>query len=208
MAFSGTIGLVYGGAAVQPLGFPTEAGLLAAILTAVGGMLPDLDSDTSVPMREMTHLAAVVLPIMAVPRLLEAGWSREAVMTALLASYVGLRLALPRLLQRLTVHRGMFHSMPAAAIAGLAVYVTYGGDDLQLRLLLAAGAMGGYLSHLVLDEVYAVDWRGLVPKLKPSAGSALKFASPSYFATGACYALLGVLLYLAVRDTLWRLTPA
>ncbi len=208
MACSGTIGLIYGGAAVQPLGLSTEGGLLAAILTAVGGMVPDLDSDTSVPMREMTHLAAVVLPIMAVPRLLEAGWSREAVITAILASYVGLRLALPRLLQRLTVHRGMFHSIPAAAIAGLAVYVAYGGDDLRLRLVLAAGVTGGYLSHLVLDEVYAVDWRGLVPKLKPSAGSALKFSSPSYYATGACYALLGILLYLAVHDTLWRIAAA
>jgi hypothetical protein len=60
--------------------------------------------------------------------------------------------------------------------------------------------MLGFLSHLVLDEVYSVDWRGVKPKLKASAGSAFKFGSSSLSATATCYTILGGLLYLAYLD--------
>ena len=39
--------------------------------------------------------------------------------------------------------------------------------------------MVGFLSHLVLDEIYSVDFRGARIKLKSSAGSAVKFMSSS-----------------------------
>ena len=60
--------------------------------------------------------------------------------------------------------------------------------------------MIGFLSHLVLDEIYSVDWRGVRIKLKASAGSAVKFMSPSVIATATCYAILGGLGYLAYQD--------
>jgi hypothetical protein len=66
--------------------------------------------------------------------------------------------------------------------------------------LLAGGVMLGFLSHLVLDEIYSVGWDGLKPKLKSSAGSAIKFLSSSIPATATCYVLLGGLLYLAYLD--------
>ena len=47
-----TIGVGYGLAAVKPLGFAPDAAILAGGLTAVGGMLPDLDSDTGRPIRK------------------------------------------------------------------------------------------------------------------------------------------------------------
>jgi hypothetical protein len=80
------------------------------------------------------------------------------------------------------------------------VYLAYHSPDRNVRLLLACGVMIGFLSHLVLDEIYSVDWRGMKPKLKSSAGSAVKFASPSFFATVTCYLILGGLLYLAYLD--------
>jgi hypothetical protein len=60
--------------------------------------------------------------------------------------------------------------------------------------------MIGFLSHLVLDEIYSVDWHGVKPKLKSSAGTAFKFFSPSVPATAFCYLILGGLLYLAYLD--------
>ncbi len=50
--------------------------------------------------------------------------------------------------------------------------------------------MLGFLSHLVLDELCAVDFRGLKVSVNRFAGSALKLASPSWQATGLTYALL------------------
>jgi membrane-bound metal-dependent hydrolase YbcI (DUF457 family) len=197
---SGALGFAYGGCAVTPLGFSTEAGVLAAGVTAVGGMLPDLDSDSGVPVREMFGLAAAVLPLLFVRRLIHAGVSPEGILAALLFGYMFIRYVLANVFKELTVHRGMFHSIPAMLIAGLCVYLAYHSPDRGIRVLLACGVMAGFLSHLLLDEIYSVDWRGVKPKLKSSAGTALKFASPSLGATAVCYLMLGGLLYLAYLD--------
>ena len=66
--------------------------------------------------------------------------------------------------------------------------------------MLAGGVMVGFLSHLVLDEIYSVDFRGARIKLKSSAGSAVKFMSSSTVATATCYLILGSLGYLAYQD--------
>jgi membrane-bound metal-dependent hydrolase YbcI (DUF457 family) len=197
---SGALGFVYGGCAVQPLGFSTEAGVLAAGITAIGGMLPDLDSDSGVPVREMFGLAAAVLPLLFMRRLIHAGVSPEGILAAFLFGYVFVRYALSTAFKQFTVHRGMFHSIPAMLIAGLCVYLAYHSPDRGIRLLLACGVMAGFLSHLVLDEVYSVGWSGIKPKLKSSAGTALKLASPSLPATAVCYLILGGLSYLAYLD--------
>lgn len=197
---SGALGVVYGGAAVQPLGFPVETAALAAGLTAVGGMIPDLDSDSGVPVREMFGLAAVVLPLTAVPRLYHLHVSQEGILACLLFGYVLIRYFAPRVFKHLTVHRGMFHSIPGMLVAGLIVYLGYHSEDRRLRLLLAGGVMAGFLSHLLLDELYSVDLRGLKVRLNKYAGTAVKFCSPSLPATATCYALLGGLLYLAYLD--------
>jgi hypothetical protein len=197
---SGALGIVYGGVAVQPGGFPTETALLAAGLTAVGGMLPDLDSDSGVPVREMFGLAAVVMPLTLIPRLYQLHVSQEGILAALLFGYVAIRYGAARVFKRFTVHRGMFHSLPGMLIAGLMVYLGYDAAHRPTRLLLAAGVMVGFLSHLVLDELYSVDLRGIRVKLNKYAGTAVKFASPSLPATAVCYTLLGALLYLAYLD--------
>jgi membrane-bound metal-dependent hydrolase YbcI (DUF457 family) len=197
---SGALGLGYGAAAVQPLGFSTEAGILAAGLTTVGGMLPDLDSDSGVPVREMFGLAAVVVPLTLVPRLVHMHVSQEGVLATLLFGYVIIRYGIARIFRQFTVHRGMYHSIPAMLVAGLIVYLGYHSPDRGIRVLFACGVMLGFLSHLVLDEIYSVGINGLQIKLKSSAGSAVKFVSPSFAATATCYAVLGGLGYLAYLD--------
>lgn len=197
---SGACGIAYGGFAAQPLGFTPEAAVLAAGVTAVGGMLPDLDSDSGVPVRELFGLAAAVIPLMLVRRLMHAGMSAEGILATLLFSYMFIRYFAANLFKQFTVHRGMYHSIPAMLIAGLCVYLAYHSPDRSIRILLAVGVMLGFLSHLLLDEVYSVDWRGVKPKLKASAGSAFKFGSSSLGATATCYLILGGLLYLAYLD--------
>jgi hypothetical protein len=91
----------------------------------------------------------------------------------------------------------MFHSIPAMLIAGLVVYLLYPSDNHRLRLFLAGGVMLGFLSHLVLDELYSVDFMGLRIHLNKYAGSALKLVSPSWSATLTTYLVLGLLSYRA-----------
>ncbi|AWM41677.1 hypothetical protein GobsT_72390 [Gemmata obscuriglobus] len=195
---SGGLGIAYGGFAVQPLGFSTEVGILAAGVTAVGGMLPDLDSDSGVPVREMFGLLAAVVPMLFIRRMMHAGMPLESICATLLFAYLFIRYFVANVFKQFTVHRGMYHSIPAMLIAGLCVYLAY--PDRGVRFILGVGVMVGFLSHLILDEIYSVDWRGIKPKLKASAGSALKLASPSVPATMVCYLILGGLMYLAYLD--------
>ncbi len=70
--------------------------------------------------------------------------------------------------ERLTVHRGLFHSLPALLVAtGLLALWTEG----YMRLVLALAFFVGGLSHLILDEIFSVDWEGR--RLKRSFGTAL-----------------------------------
>jgi membrane-bound metal-dependent hydrolase YbcI (DUF457 family) len=188
---SSITGIVYGGVAVQPLGFSTELGFLAAGLTAVGGMLPDLDSDSGVPVRELSGLSAAVIPLLLMPRLIAEGVSQEGMLTFFGFMYLFIRYGASKIFRKLTVHRGMWHSIPAMVIAGLVIYLEYHSPDRSARLLLATGVMLGFLSHLILDEIYSVDFNGVRLKLKSSAGSAVKFFSPSWFANCTCYGILG-----------------
>lgn len=199
---SSALGIVYGGVAVQPLGFETDAAILAAGITAIGGMLPDLDSDSGVPVREMFGLAAAVLPLLLLPRFVHAGMTREAILATMLFGYIFVRYGVSQVFKKLSVHRGMYHSIPAMLIAGLVVYLAYHSPERNLRLLMAVGVMIGFASHLILDEIYSVDFRGAKIVLKSSAGSAVKFSSTSLIATASCYAMLGGLGYLAYREYL------
>jgi hypothetical protein len=200
LMFSSVLGTAYGSFAAWQLQMDWGPVFLGAGLTALGGLLPDLDSDSGIPVRELFGLAAVVVPLLLLRRLLHQKVPVDEIFLFLAITYVIIRYGLSALFKRLTVHRGMFHSIPAMFIAGLVVFLFDQRSEMGERLFLTGGVMIGFLSHLVLDEIYSVDFMGL--RLKPNkyAGSALKFVSASWPATLTCYAILALLAYLAWRD--------
>jgi hypothetical protein len=205
---SGILGVGVGAFGAYYLHYDWGTACLAGGLTAIGGMLPDLDSDSGIPAREMFGLAAVATPLLLFHRLQNYGFTPEKMLVVLAGIYFGVRYGVSEVFRRVTVHRGMFHSVPAMMIAGLAVFLMYHqtdkpivADELRERLYLAAGTMIGFLSHLVLDELFAVNLMGVVPKLNQFAGSALKLKSDSWSATLFTYAILCVLGYMAWAST-------
>jgi hypothetical protein len=197
LAFAGALGAAVGGVAVWRWGLDWGPALLAAGLTTLGGLLPDLDSDSGVPVRELFGITAAVTPFLLLPHLDLKGLSLEQKIVVLTAVYLFIRYGLAAVFKHLTVHRGMFHSVPAMLIAGLATYLLYPGEDRFLKGLLAGGVMLGFLSHLVLDELCSVDFLGLRLRLNKYAGSALKFFSRSWVANCTTYLVLAGLGYLA-----------
>jgi membrane-bound metal-dependent hydrolase YbcI (DUF457 family) len=163
-------------------------------------MLPDLDSDSGRPVREVSGAAAAMAPLLLLPRLQAASASQEAALACCAALYLLIRYGLARLIRRASVHRGMFHSIPAMFIAGMIVYLEYASPDRSVRLLLACGVMAGFLSHLLLDELYSVDLGGLQVRLARSAGSAMKWRSTSWKANSICYGLFLGLALVCVDD--------
>src|SRR4029077_2569920 len=105
------------------------------------GVLPDLDSDSGVPVRELFGIAAAIVPCLLFRRLAAFGFSVEQILVLLGGAYVLIRYGLAPVFKRFTVHRGIYHSIPAMLIAGLVIFLAYQGPDLFLRGYLAVGTM-------------------------------------------------------------------
>lgn len=202
IACSSVLGVAYGGAACVLYDVPTTTGLLAGTMCGVAGMMPDLDSDSGVPQRESIAFAAAVAPMLLIQRLREFGVPSEALVVAGALAYVAIRFGVGFLLRAFTVHRGMFHSIPAALIAGELTFLMASGDDVALRWYKAGGVILGYLSHLMLDEVYSVQTTRL--RVKRSFGTALKlFDRRHLWPNLSAYAKLAILSYIVLYEPGW-----
>lgn len=158
-----------------------EQAMEYVILGTLGGLLPDVDSDNSVPIRIAFLLCSVWAGFFAAFQLCKHIPVSEALMLGV-AVFVAIRFGVFYLFTECTVHRGVWHSLPAAALAGLAT--TNMGVWLFDVRVTTAWTQGlfvatGYVVHLVLDELFAVNMLGM--QVKRSFGSATKlfsFAAP------------------------------
>jgi membrane-bound metal-dependent hydrolase YbcI (DUF457 family) len=187
---SSILGVGYGGAAYFMYDVPWPTCVLAGGLCGVSGMLPDIDSDSGTPLRESMAFAAAVVPLMLLHRFQQAGMSHELMILSGAAVYLLIRFGFSALLKRYTVHRGMFHSLPAAAVFGGIAFLLSSGDDWRLRAFKAGAVVIGYMSHLILDEIYSIEWHHGLPRLKNSFGTALKFFGHDRWANVSVYAKL------------------
>ncbi|MEX0818429.1 MAG: metal-dependent hydrolase, partial [Pirellulaceae bacterium] len=179
---STVIGIGYGAAGYLALEAPLPTCVLSAGLCSVSGMLPDLDSDSGVPVRETMSLAAAVVPMLMMDRFSHFGWSHETMVTAGMVMYIAIRFGVASIFKKYTVHRGMWHSIPAAAIVGLLAFLVCSCDDMTLRLYKTVAVVIGFLSHLMLDELWSIDVRRGRLYFKKSFGTAMKFYSGSMWA--------------------------
>ncbi len=191
------IGYGYWGVAYQSM--TIESGILAGGLCAVSGMLPDLDSDSGIPLRETSMFAAAVVPILMIDRFRDLGLSQEAMALAAMLIYIAIRFILVEFFKRYTVHRGMWHSIPAAASVGLLAYLVMPCPSESVRIYKSFAVVLGFLVHLVMDEIWSIDVRHGF-RLKKSFGTALKFYGGSTLANVSVYAKLILLAYLAFGD--------
>lgn len=194
------LGMAYGGLGYFFFGLPFEDAMIATGLCSVAGMLPDLDSTSSVPHREMLTIISVLAPVLMLPRFEELEMTRGQIVFAAGFIYLFVRYVIGSLFQRFTKHRGMWHSVPAAMVAGLATYLICHDYAFDIRLFKSWAVVLGFVSHLVLDEIYAVNWEGKRIRVKSSFGTALKFFSPSRNATLFTYASLLLLVAIASGD--------
>jgi hypothetical protein len=200
---SSILGVGYGAAAYGYYHLPPSTCLLAAGLCGVSGMLPDLDSGPGRPLHESCTFAAAAVPMLLIDHFEAWGLNHEMIVIAGAALYFLIRFGLPEVLKRLTEHRGMFHSLPTALIFGELAFLLSSGTDERLRLFKAGGVVLGFLSHLILDEIWSVEFFSKHPGLKKSFGTAFKFFGKGWLPNIFTFTLLGLITFATLNEPLW-----
>jgi hypothetical protein len=153
--------------------------LLLGTVGVIGGILPDIDLHYSHPSRILFSLLGIIITFLWI-------FSAENELSILqlwgagLGIYLFVRYPVWALFQKLTVHRGSIHSMITALLfcfvtAALSFHAF--GKPPFISWLIALFMFLGFILHLVLDEIYSVDFMG--HRIKKSFGTALKLFDKS-----------------------------
>ena len=177
--------------------FPHQAVIGYFVLGVIGGLLPDLDSPTSVPIRIAFAALAVVAGFLVV-----FTFGRRYSLVELVILWFGcflfIRYGLFNLFDRVTAHRGLIHSIPAGIgfglLAILLAFYVFKASATHAWLCGTFVALG-FIVHLLLDELYSVDLSGK-KLLKSSFGTALSLGSLSQPVGTAALYLAVVALFL------------
>ncbi|MFT5527931.1 MAG: hypothetical protein ACI9G1_001746 [Pirellulaceae bacterium] len=182
-------------------GVPLPCVVLSAGLCSLAGIIPDLDSDSGKPVREIFAAAAAMAPLMLADRFRQLGFDHEYIVMAGLLLYLIIRFGVSAIFKRYTVHRGMWHSIPACATTGLLTYLMVYNHSEQVRFYLTGASVLGFLVHLTLDEIWSIEFKGIKIRLKSSSGTALKFYSKSAWANFSTYAkMIALTCYVIFAD--------
>ncbi len=164
-------------------------------LGTLGGLLPDIDASNSRPVK----LLFTVLALMGVAGMLQAfknDYDPYPLLLIVAGTYLFIRHIVFALFNRLTVHRGVFHSVLAAVF--FALLMTCISYHFLHWSVLHAWLNGlfialGFIVHLLLDELYSVDLSNA--RMKNSFGTALKLFSHSNMTASALMTIFTLMLY-------------
>jgi len=181
----------------------TQAGAIF-VVGSVGGLLPDLDSDTGKPLSFLFHLVSVLIPSMLLIEAIKiCGGSPEFLICYFSISYLFINYVVCSIIKKITVHRGIMHSIPFALVCGGIGYLLFLPSGKQVAIMAGVAVFSGCFVHLVLDELSSFKLKfGFIPIPKKSSGSSLKFRSESLVATISIYlilALVGTLIIFSIR---------
>lgn len=189
----GTLGLKAGYVTAPDALLMTAAG-------TVGGILPDIDLKYSYPSKLLFSLMGILSALLWM-------YSTQARLSILELWFIGLiiygliRHPIWMTFHKVAVHRGSIHSVAAGVLAAFVTSVfcsrVLGKPDF-ICWLIATALFAGFLLHLILDEIYSVDFMNV--RIKRSFGSALKLIDTKN--------ILGSCLILVLAMGSWFYTPS
>jgi membrane-bound metal-dependent hydrolase YbcI (DUF457 family) len=172
--------------------------LVAVTLAGVlGSVLPDIDLKESRPARAMFSGLAVFFAF-AVLFSIAGQYSVAEMLILYVGTLVAVRYGAKFVFFKFSYHRGIWHSILAAVFVSFATaaafyYVLKRPDAVSW---LAAGFMFvGYMTHLILDEIYSVDV--MDTRLKLSFGTAVKLVDRKHWGHTGAMAAATVAAFLA-----------
>lgn len=162
----------------------------------IGGLLPDIDSPHSKPVK-LLFTALGIIALLIVVNLLQNRFPAYIVLALATIMYFIVRYGIAKLFDKFTVHRGIFHSILTAVFFGLLIicisyYLLHW--DVVHSWLSGLFITFGFIVHLTLDEVYSVDLSN--KRLKKSFGTALKLFSYDNLLTSGLMAAVTIALII------------
>ena len=154
----------------------TQQALIALSLGLLGGVLPDLDSDNSKPVSISFKILSIFIPLLVLISLNDNELSILQMIGAWLLSSILLALTLFKLFLNLTVHRGIFHTLPMGFVFFQLISIIFYKFleyDMLFSSLAGFFVFFGFLVHLLLDEFVSLNILGI--SIKQSFGTAFKF---------------------------------
>jgi hypothetical protein len=171
----------------------------------IGSFLPDLDSDTGMPVKMLFASLGMVTAIWAGYLMLErVGDEPYKSIATIMGAYCAVYIILQRIFKRFTKHRGLFHSILALLIAMLTLnYLLLIFEFSLVESGLLSVSLGvGYLGHLILDEINSVVNLSGIPFIpNKSLGSALKIVSKSKHVNVIAFTILSILFIMTYFQT-------
>ena len=176
--------------------------IVAVTLAGVlGSVLPDIDLKESRPARAFFAGLAVFFSF-AVLFSLERKYSIAEMLVLWLGTLLFVRYVGKEIFFRFSYHRGIWHSLLAMVFCAFVTALVY--RQLLRRdeavAWLAAGFMSvGFLTHLILDEIYSVDV--MDTRIKASFGTALKLVDTKHWGHSTAMAAATVLVFMLTPPT-------
>jgi len=170
--------------------------IVAVTLAGVlGSVLPDIDLKDSRPARAMFWGLAVFFSF-AVLFGLERKYSIVEMLVLWLGTLLFVRYVGKEAFARFSYHRGVWHSLLAMVLCAFVtawIFSRLLGRDDGVAWLGAAFMAVGYLTHLILDELYSVDV--MDTRVKASFGTAVKLFDYKHIGHSGAMAIATLLAF-------------
>jgi len=192
-----TSGVISTAAMAAAIVTPNEA-MFLTIAGTVGSILPDIDLESSKQSRTVFGAFGIFFAFIALFHYSQF-LSIAELSLLWLAIYIFIRHFIWRLFNEFTVHRGLFHSFLANAffgVVGATIFYNFLEKSDTVSWMGGAIIFIGALTHLLLDELYSIDFAG--NRVKRSFGTAMKLFDYKKPASAGLMALVLVgMLYAA-----------
>ncbi|MCQ2975784.1 MAG: metal-dependent hydrolase [Bacteroidales bacterium] len=127
--------------------------------TLIGSFLPDMDSDSGLPVKIIFTFYAYFMAAMTLYWMHVAGANLPLKIFVPVASFCFVKLYLQNFFNKHTNHRGIFHSFPAYILSFLVALFIASTTKLSIReqFVISFAVSCGYLCHLILDELWSMN---------------------------------------------------
>jgi membrane-bound metal-dependent hydrolase YbcI (DUF457 family) len=171
----------------------------------LGGIIPDLDSDSGKPLALISGSLSVLLPALLLNKVTTPDkLSPEFLISYFAFSYFLINYIACELIKKFTVHRGIMHSIPFSFLVAEVTYLLFTSSGQKMATMASLALFFGCLVHLILDELNAFYFKfGFIPLLNKSSGTALKLYSSGFLINIFIYSLVFGVAFIIFNSVLF-----